>query len=126
MGQTALWDTHRCSRASRPEKAFLATDLILFPNRVLPFPDTQSEREEREKESAQLVGLNLIREGDCGIGNPNCVEIRRRLRNRGPGAALQSLLLSLLEFNSDDRVEPRARGHMKRSFSGCRTTRLVK
>lgn len=39
---------------------------------------------EREKESAQLVGLNLIREGDCGIGNPNCVEIRRRVRNRGP------------------------------------------
>lgn len=67
----------------------MATDLILFPNRVLPFPDTQGEINEweerkREKESAQLVGLNLIREGDCGIGNPNCVEIRRRARNRGP------------------------------------------
>lgn len=30
-------DTHRCSTVSRPEKAFLATDLILFPNKVLPF-----------------------------------------------------------------------------------------
>lgn len=36
-----FWDTHRCSRVSKPEKAFLATDLILFPNRVLPFPNTR-------------------------------------------------------------------------------------
>lgn len=65
----------------------MATDLILFPNRVLPFPDTQGEknqREERETESAQLVGLNLIRKGDCGIGNPNCVEIRREGEESGP------------------------------------------
>lgn len=39
---------------------------------------------ERERESTQLVEQNLIREGDCGIGNPNCVEIRRRARNQGP------------------------------------------
>lgn len=65
----------------------MATDLILFPNRVLPFPDTQGEITEwgkRERESTQLVEQNLIREGDCGIGNPNCVEIRRRARNQGP------------------------------------------
>lgn len=35
ISRAALWDTHRCSRLSRPEKAFLATDLILLPNRVL-------------------------------------------------------------------------------------------
>lgn len=47
---SALWDTHRCSRASSPEKAFLATDLILFPNRVLQFPNMKgADKRERTR-----------------------------------------------------------------------------
>lgn len=41
--------THRCSRLSRPEKALLATDLILFPNRVL----------QRRSKRAESVRLDL-------------------------------------------------------------------
>lgn len=52
----ALWVTHRCSRASKPENASLATDLILFPNRVLQFPNTQhqiSRERKRERKKQQ-------------------------------------------------------------------------
>lgn len=63
----ALWVTHRCSRASKPENASLATDLILFPNRVLQFQNTQrqisslgrwgegeGEREREEKKGKKI------------------------------------------------------------------------
>lgn len=58
-GQAGWQGTHRCSRPSSPEKALFATDLILFPNRVLQFPDIQEEGGRGQGETEHTISRRL-------------------------------------------------------------------